>query len=58
MKSTVFSVSGILLALVLLISAPSPLATAQEMEVIAGGELDIKAIVPCAMASMPVATVS
>lgn len=40
MKSTVLKASGILLALVFLLSLPSPLAKAQEMEVIAGGELE------------------
>jgi len=32
--------SGILLALIFVLSAPSPMATAQELEVIAGGELE------------------
>jgi mono/diheme cytochrome c family protein len=40
MKSTVLNASGIVLALVFSLSLPSPLATAQEMEVIAGGELE------------------
>ncbi len=40
MKSSVPKASGILLALILLLSLPSPLATAQNMEVIAGGELE------------------
>lgn len=40
MKSTVLKASGIFLALIFLLSLPSPLAKAQEMEVIAGGELE------------------
>ena len=32
--------SGMLLALIFVLSAPSPMATAQELEVIAGGELE------------------
>jgi len=40
MESTLLKAAGIFLALVLLLSLPSPLATAQEMEVIAGGELE------------------
>ena len=40
MKSAVFKASVILLMLVCMLSLPSPLATAQEMEVIAGGELE------------------
>ena len=40
MKSTVLRARGIFLALIFLLSLPSPLATAQNMEVIAGGELE------------------
>jgi len=40
MKSTVLKASGILMALIFLLSLPWPLATAQEMEVIAGGEIE------------------
>lgn len=40
MKSTVLKASGILMALIFLLSLPWPLATAQEMEVIAGGDLE------------------
>ena len=40
MKSAVFKASVILLMLVCMLSLPSPLATAQEMEVIAGGEIE------------------
>jgi len=40
MKSTVLKAVGIILGLVFLLSLPSPLATAQEMEVIAGGDLE------------------
>jgi len=40
MKSTVPKASGILMALIFLFSPAAPLTTAQEMEVIAGGELE------------------
>jgi mono/diheme cytochrome c family protein len=40
MKSTVLKVSGIFLLFIFLLSLPSPLATAQEMEVGGGGELE------------------
>jgi mono/diheme cytochrome c family protein len=40
MKASNRKLAGILLASSLLMSLPSPLATAQEMEVIAGGELE------------------
>jgi len=40
MKSSVFKVGGILAALVFSLSLLSPLAKAQEMEVVAGGELE------------------
>ena len=40
MKPTIFKASGKFLGLFLLLSLPSPLATAQDMEVIAGGELE------------------
>lgn len=40
MASTVLKLGGIFLGLIFLLSLPSPLATAQEMEVIAGGELE------------------
>jgi mono/diheme cytochrome c family protein len=40
MKSTVCKAGGLFLAFILLLSMPWPLATAQEMEVIAGGEID------------------
>ena len=40
MKSSVPKASGILLALIFLLSLPSPTAISQEMEVIAGGELE------------------
>ncbi len=39
MKLAILMASGILLALIFVLSAPSPRATAQELEVIAGGEL-------------------
>ena len=40
MKSILLDASGTLLAVILLLALPSSLATAQEMEVIAGGELE------------------
>jgi mono/diheme cytochrome c family protein len=40
MESTVLKAEGIFLGLIFLLSLPSPLATAQEMEVIAGGEIE------------------
>jgi mono/diheme cytochrome c family protein len=40
MESTVLKAGGIFLGLIILLSLPSPLATAQEMEVIAGGEIE------------------
>ncbi len=40
MESTVLKGGGIFLGLIFLLSLPSPLPTAQEMEVIAGGELE------------------
>ena len=40
MESTGLKAGGIFLGLIYLLSLPSPLATAQEMEVIAGGELE------------------
>jgi mono/diheme cytochrome c family protein len=42
MKSILLDASGTLLAVVLLLALPSSLATAQEMEVIAGGELEFQ----------------
>ena len=40
MKSIVLKASGVFLSLLFLLTLPSPLATAQEMEVIAGGEIE------------------
>jgi hypothetical protein len=40
MESTVLKAGGIFLGLIFLLSLPSPLATAQNLEVIAGGELE------------------
>ena len=40
MESNIFKACRIILGLTFLLSLPSPLATAQEMEVIAGGELE------------------
>ena len=40
MKSIFCNTRGIFLGLIFLLSLPSPLVTAQEMEVIAGGELE------------------
>ncbi len=42
MVSTVLKTIGAILGLIFLLSRPSPLATAQEMEVIAGGELEFQ----------------
>jgi len=42
MVSAVLKIIGALLGLIFLLSLPSPQATAQEMEVIAGGELEFQ----------------
>jgi mono/diheme cytochrome c family protein len=42
MKSIVLTASGACLGLIFLLSLPSPQATAQEMELIAGGELEFQ----------------
>ena len=40
MESAPFKTGGVFLALIFLLALPAPLATAQEMEVVAGGELE------------------